>query len=312
MCNDSANDPAPTVGAYEQTSTAEQRTRLHQLASVLDLGRRTFFAQGELFAWKAQPGSVGADEADAAACGIRLAVMATHAPAVASVMMRTAGEQLAGLAAVFRAGEVFGAPEPVVRAVLENSAYACWVMDPQSTGEKRGARVLAAELTTVSHMRSAIEELGGTSTEEYRTLTGTFDQLVALADELYSPFTSPKGNDRTYTVGGERYLSFTHAVVAWADGPGGGHISGRGLYGLLCSDTHPKALATRLNWRPGATPNVSEQIVPLPYLDRLVTAALSPFYGALVCLASYHGWLGNPALAEFETAYGGVAPGVLK
>lgn len=312
VSKDSANDPVPMVGVYEQTSTVEQRTRLHQLASVLDLGRRTFFAQGDLFAWKAQRGSVGADEADAAARGIRLAGMATHAPAVASVMIRTAGEQLAGLAAVLRAGEVFGALEPVVRAILENSAYASWVLDPQSTGEKRGARVLAAELTTVSHLRSAIEELGGTNTDEYRTLTGTFDQLVALASELYSPFTSPKGNDRTYTVGGERYPSFTSAVIAWADGPGGGHISGRGLYGMLCSDTHPKALATRLNWRPGATPNVSMQIVPLPYLDQLVTAALSPFYGALVCLGSYHGWLGNPALSEFESAYEAIAPGVLR
>jgi hypothetical protein len=227
-------------------------------------------------------------------------------------MTRTAGEQLAGLAVTFRAGEFFGAPEPVVRSVLENCAYACWVMDPQSTGEKRGARVLAAELTTVDHLRSAIKELAGTEGDDYATLSASFDQLVKLAIELYSPFNLPKGNDRTYTVGSERYPSFTRAVTAWADGPGGSSTSGRGVYGLLCSDTHPKALAARLNWHAGSGQNVAEQSVTLPYLENLVTAALSPFYGALVVLASYHGWLGNPALAEFEAAYSSIAPGVLR
>jgi hypothetical protein len=40
--------------------------------------------------------------------------------------------------------------------------------------------------------------------------------------------------------------------------------------------------------------------------------ALSPFNGSLVCLASYHGWLGNSALAGFEAAYETIAPGVLQ
>lgn len=302
----------PINVGYEQRATTAQRERLGQLASVLELGRRTFHAQGDLFGWRVQHGSAGADEYDAASRGNGLAVMATHAPAVASMMIRTAGEQLAGLAAVFRAGEVFGAPEPVVRSALENSAYACWVMDPQSTGTNRGARVLAAELTTVDHQRAAIEELSGTDNDEYSRLSASLDQLAALANKLYSPFTPPKGNDRNYTVGGERYPSFTRAVMAWADGPGGGSVSGRGLYGLLCSDTHPKALAARLNWSVGAVPSMAEQSVTVPYLDRLVTAALSPYYGALVCLASYHGWLGNPALADFEAAYEVIAPGMLK
>ena len=64
-------------------------------------------------------------------------------------------------------------------------------------------------------------------------------------------------------------------------------------------------------WRPGATPTVSMQIVPLPYLDQLVTAAPSPVLWSPRMLGSYHGWLGNPALSEFESAYEG-APGVLK
>jgi hypothetical protein len=312
MTADRPDDTSRIDFTYQQRATAAQLERLNQIAAVLELGRRTFFVQGELFGWKARSGSTGESEFEAATRGSRLANMATHAPAVASAMIRTAGEQLAGLAATFHAGEVFGAPEPLVRSVLENAAYACWVMDPQSTGEKRGARVLAAELTTVDHLRRAIEDVAGTDSDDYKTLSARFDQLRTLADELYSPFTPPKGKDRTYTVGDERYPSFSGAVLAWANGPGGGRTSGRGLYGLLCSDTHPKALAARLNWRIGATPNVAEQNVTVPYLEQLVTAALSPFYGALVCLASYQGWLANPALAEFEAAYEVIAPGMVK
>lgn len=44
--------------------------------------------------------------------------------------------------------------------------------------------------------------------------------------------------------------------------------------------------------------------------DSLVTAALRPYYSVLVMLASHHGWLGNAALTEFETAYESIAPGV--
>lgn len=77
---------------YEQRVTDGQRARLEELARVLELGRRTFFAQGDLFGWTARPDSVGADEYAAAAEGVVLANMATHAPAVASVMIRTAAE----------------------------------------------------------------------------------------------------------------------------------------------------------------------------------------------------------------------------
>jgi hypothetical protein len=312
MTSHNADDTTRRDVAYIQRVTEEHRGRPNQIATVLELGRRTYFAQGNMFGWKAQPGSVGERERKAALSGIRKAGMATHAPAVASVMIRTAAEQLAGLAAIFRAGEVFGAPEPVVRSVLENSAYACWVMDTQSTGETRGARVLAAELTTVDHLRAAIEEVVGTHSDDYKMLSKSFDKLVALAKELYSPFVLPKGNDHTYTVGGERYPSFTRAVINWAEGPGGGHTSGKGVYGLLCSDTHPKGLAARVNWHSGAEPNTAEQSVTLSYLENLVTAAISPFYGANVLLASYHGWLGNPALTEFEAAYEAIVPGVLR
>ncbi len=297
---------------YQQSITIDQQNHLDQLAAICELGRRTYFAQGEIFEWRAEVGSAGENERAAARAGNRLAGMATHAPAVASTMIRTAGEQLAGLAAMFRAGEVFGAPEPVVRSVLENSAYACWVMDPQTTGIKRGARVLAAELTTVDHLRSAIKEVVGMDGEDYKYLSASFEKLVELATDLYKPFSEPRSNDRKYTVGDERYPSFTRAVMAWADGPGGGNTSGRGVYGLLCSDTHPKGLAARLNWHTGATPNIAHQSVTLRYLDNLVTASLSPFYGALVLLASYHGWLGNSALTEFEAAYEKIAPGALR
>lgn len=297
---------------YEQRVTDAQHTRLEELARVLELGRRTYFDQGGFFAWATQPDSVGTDEYAAAAAGVVLANMATHAPAVASVLIRTAAEQLAGLAAILRAGEVFGALEPVVRSVLENSAYACWVMDPQATGDQRGARVLAAELTTVSHLRSALDEVSEAGNADSVQLTVRYDQLEALATALYPPFNPPKRSNDRYTVGGERYPRFTEAVIAWADGPGGGHVSGRGIYGLLCSDTHPKALAARLNWRRGSTSTRADQHVDLSYLDALVTAALSPFYSGLVCLASYHGWLGNPALAGFETMYEAIAPGAIR
>lgn len=244
-----AGQPTREKVGYAQRVTDPQREHLAELASVLELGRQTFFAQGDLFEWSAQPGSVGADEYEAAAHGVALANMATHAPAAASVMIRTAAEQLAGLAATLRAGEVFGALEPVVRAALENCAYACWIMDPQVSGEQRGERVLAAELTTVDHLRSALEEVVGAGSADSVELDARYDQLVAVVESLYPPFVAPKGNSHTHTVGGERYPRFTQAVAAWANGPGGGHVSGRGIYGLLCSDTHPKALAARLTWR---------------------------------------------------------------
>lgn len=308
-----AGQPTSDKVGYQQRATDAQRERLEELADVLELGRQTFFAQGDLYDWSAQPGSAGADEYEAAAHGVALANMATHAPAVASVMIRTAAEQLAGLAATLRAGEVFGALEPVVRAALENCAYACWILDPQATGEQRGARVLAAELTTVDHLRSALDEVVGAASTDSLELDARHDQLVTVVKSLYPPFEPPKGNSHTYTVGGERYPRFTQAVAAWADGPGGGHVSGRGIYGLLCGDTHPKALAARLNWRgDSATRTWAEQHVDMKYLEALATAALSPFYSGLVCLASYHGWLGNPALARFETAYEAIAPGVLR
>ena len=296
--------------AYTQRLSDSQAQRLEELADLTLLARSTYFAQGDLNSWKYRTGSVGEDEYSAAAAGNRHANMATHAPAIASVMLRTASEQLAGLAAALRACEVFGAPEPLVRSVLENSAYACWVMDPQTNGTIRGARVLAAELTTTDHLRRAIADVSGTENDEHAKLSERFQQLKTLAEELYDPFVITK--DRSYTVGGERYPSFTTAVTAWADGPGGGRVSGRGMYGLLCSDTHPKGLASRLNWQHGPDTRIAEQHVTIGYLERLLTAALSPFYSGLVCLASYHGWLGNPALAEFETEYMRISPNAIQ
>lgn len=193
---------------------------------------------------------------------------------------------------------------------MENSAYACWVMDPSVTGIQRGARVIAAELTTVDHLRAAVREVAGSADAEFQLLSVRFDQLTTLAKELYEPFEMPQGRERRFSVGGEKYPTFTQAIVAWADGPGGGRVSGRGLYGLLCGDTHPKALAARLNWRQGGRPIVAEHLVKVDYVERVCTAALSPFYGALICLASYHGWLGNRPLAEFEAAYERIAPDV--
>jgi hypothetical protein len=127
----------------------------------------------------------------------------------------------------------------------------------------------------VCHLRSTLDEVSGWDAEAVE-LAIRFDQLGALATDLYPPLEPPERSNDSFTVGGERYPRFTAAVIAWADGPGGGHVSGRDVHGLLCSDTHPNSLAARINWWFGSTSTRAEQLVDLSYLDALVTAALRP------------------------------------
>jgi hypothetical protein len=184
-------------------------------------------------------------------------------------------------------------------------------MDPKTTGARRGARVLATELTTVDSKRRAVEEVAGVESPDCKELMSRFEELAHLANELYPPFAVPRRRDR-YAVGGERYPTFTQAVHSWSEGPGGGAVSGKGVYGLLCNDTHPMALAGRLTWRFGTEHNVAHQEVSIDYLTSLATAALSPYYSGLVLLAKYHGWLDNPALQALEDRYGELVPGALR
>lgn len=226
---------------------------------------------------------------------------------------------LGGLAALHVGHEVLFSPGPLVRAILENCARIMWVLapdDPQGT-RVRVARGYLEELLSAEQVKTVVGRLADKSNDRYRSASADYRALRdTLIPGLFMGAT--RADLGEHTLDGQRRLRLEECVK-WmyertsAGGTGISADQGVGLYGFLCSMTHPTLYPAReltlLRQRSDGTMERYLRL-DLDLLGKLAGAAITTFYSAFSLLMWYFGWV-SPKKDEWEGLIEAVLPGTL-
>lgn len=293
---------------YFVNISKEQSERLNQMAAVLSAARSMYFAVTDEKQWKETPSSAAGsdlssrefDENQPWGKQIR-----RHPRDLASLFLRVSSDHLAGIGALFHAEEIMFSLYPLVRSTAEHCCQAWWVLNPNSTLRKRAARALLQELVSVHFSKQSVGRLTKRRGDRYELLVSRWNFFRQAAEAHFSEVKLADDHWR-WSIEGERYPRFDDAMRQLLEDQSL-DVSGRGLYDALSVFTHPQGFSAREEIT--TSDDIPQVRQDIEFLERVLTAALSPFYAAFRLLMSYHGWE-SELFINWESAYEHAFPGV--
>lgn len=313
--------------SVKQPSIDDVSVRLEQLAQLADSCRGAFHAVSAESHWRPTLGSAASaaqdliNHKDPASSGDGVMAGFDLVSEVVVTYLEIAAGHLGGLATLCRAGEVFFAPAPLVRSVMENSAHAMWVI-----GDKPGepadilARAYLEEFASCESAKRAAEKIGSEEDDGYqqanRRRTIVRDRAIAAFPGTTRTDLSEKKPGRKIA---DQVLPGAVAGVKWmfellhtrADGTVTEHQAS-GIYAFLSSGTHPSLYQVRQLRVPVDHGDHHGTILRMDvaFFERLLAAAVMPFYGALSYVLSFYG-LDSTAHDKLTEEIDAVLPGFL-
>lgn len=208
------------------------RTTLHGFANCAESYQR-------LYHYLPEPGSEAAREVEA------LESPAEETLSFAAVLLAGAQDHLLGLECLLAAESSVYAPYTVARALLESSARAWWLLDPNIDARERLTRTLTERLASLYEGAKLVRATarGGRQAESSRDLSkidARIDHVVAVARRNDLPVIEDK-RGRPVAVGAER-LGATVIVAKLLAGQDGDMVfgevafrswSGRGAHSMF-------------------------------------------------------------------------------
>lgn len=211
-----------------------------------------------------------------------------HHVALSLLYLRVCGDHLAGVAALYQAGEVFYAPRPLIRSAFEHGTRVSWILDPTADLHRRCARALLDEYGSAIESNKAVRHLGERDSVEAKLTKRILRDVRAHIGSLFDPSgVMLEGSRRKWQIEGESALLPTD-VAEFHAGAHGGHVSGIGIYDALSLFDHPQGFLARE--APIGEEGASTFEVTSDFLGRLTTAGVTPFYSGLALVLSYTGW----------------------
>lgn len=289
---------------YWQDVPGEARTRLAQLADVLDACRGVLHALTAHTHWQPGSPSLAASDVQALPCPdprIPQAGVSSGFGLISEVVssyLLAAGGHLGALAALYRPAEVFYAPALLVRVAVENSARAMWVLgaDVEESADARLARAYLEALLSDEEQKKNTGRLGPKTSPVHQNAVARFRQRRSQVQIVF-PGTTPDMMGAGQ-VGGQTRLR-PEECVTWMfellERHAASTISarqGEGLYGFLSNYTHPTLYPTQQmrEWVDHGDHASSVHCLEIGFLDRQAQLAVVVFYNALSFVMSYFGW----------------------
>jgi hypothetical protein len=279
--------------------------RLEQLATVMLACRETHLQISKEFHWHPGPGSRAAADAEVLAAvdsnpnedGI-FAGPVLLSEVVATYLDIAAGH-LAGMAAVYRACEVFFAPVPLARSTMETAARVFWVIGaPGDTAEMRLARAYLEEFLSCELAKRAARYLGGKDDPTYQAAEQRWKAVRARIMATFPGTTKEmlgraKGRECAGQVqpGPEGGVIAMYALLRAHRATSLDEEQVHGSYDFLSSGTHPTLYQARQmrEYREHEDHFGTQIATDIKFLDNLCRIAVLSFYQALSLTVGYFG-----------------------
>lgn len=161
---------------------------------------------------------------------------AYQAPQIALLWLVAAADQMRGLTSLYEDGHRLHAPRPVVRAIIENTARAVWLLDGPGP-EGRAGRIW------VNMMRAGAEQVDiFKRTGQLPSAPERFEHVRDGALGLFgAENVKMPSHWNDWSVNGEKSGSLTAVVEGFVDRYFPTEGSGRSYYGILALLQHPTA-----------------------------------------------------------------------
>lgn len=274
---------------FDKSIGDEASKALDEMAQALTRPRDVMLAVAETTGWHFTLESHAAGDFGQVlfAEGVNLRVLQMPRM-LASLFLRFGADHLAGLGALFKEREVWASPGALARAALEHGVRAFWVLDPKTSTRERCARAVLEELASAYFSKQSVSNLGGKSTDAYRT---TSARLKDTQDLARAAFKDVALNDDPFrwTIEDQRFLRITEVVEHWGDRRLD-KIPGRGIYDALSLYPHPQGLAGREEVTfvdDGVKNRLSTDVA---HLARQANAGFAAWYDGMMVLVTYHGF----------------------
>lgn len=285
--------------------TGAVRGRLQETATVLEDGVGLLADLAQEQGWTPQPESIAAFDLEVDAVSPdgtpwpdwakgRIGEAVTN-------YAELAGGHLSSLSVLFKTGEVLYSVPLLVRGVLEHAMKVCWILEPRREGDperpvstrERFARVFLEELASAEYYKKTIGRLSGKSGGPFGDAQRAWKRLRNHEIPRLFGTEDVQLTDRPYQIAGETLLSL-EGLEEWYSR---NHVPGelRGVYDALFNFTHPTLFAVRELTRvvKDGEKALRGREVPIDFLERLTSAAVSSFHKSLEHLVAYFGWPGD-------------------
>lgn len=278
--------------------------RLADLSDVARACRTAFLETSSSTHWRPTTGShaaiFAATIADPATSSEGICAGFDLVTEVTVTYLEVAAAHMAGIAALFRSGEVMFPPLPLARSVIEYCAHAMWVIgDGTGTANDMLARAYLEEFTSCEFAKLTAGRMGDTSDDAYKLEVQRWKSVRARAIAAFPGTTasdlSTGGGGRS--LGGQT-LPGPEAGVAWMfgllEGLADGSVTerqGKGIYAFLSSGSHPSLYQARQLRVPVSHGDHHGSIlsVEIEFLERLLGTAVLMYYNALSYVISFYG-----------------------
>lgn len=279
--------------------------RLEELAQLAEACRETFLSVAADSHWQPAPRS-------AASQAKRLA--SSHDPASTSVghmagfdlvsevivtYLEVAAGHLAGLAALYRGGDVMFSTLPLARSTIENCAAVMWVIGTTSPSEKILARAYLADIASCEFAKIAAERMGSQDDDAYKDAKQRWTMTRARAIAAFPGTTKQDLSDEKpgRTLAGEVLPGLEASVAQMfklVHEQAQGTVSERqalGIYSFLSAGTHPslyQARQMRIAVNHGDHHGTNLKI-EIEDVEKIARTAIFAFYNALSYAIDFYG-----------------------
>lgn len=192
-------------------------------------------------------------------------------------------DQLYGLSRLIHDGTTVFPIFPILRSVIEHSAWIAWVLDDQCDARKRAARASLAVLRSQEELHKAASRMGGKGTPTEQAAKGRLKQTrLDTGQEFGSLILDPLQLD------GNPIPSPTDVIESFGTRWGDAR-EWMGMYDYLCGTAnHPSLNADEYF-------DLSDPAHPIAHisddlLNRLLRAGLVPYLKSLEYFCGYMGW----------------------
>nr|WP_143545563.1 hypothetical protein [Rhodococcus sp. 15-1154-1] len=284
--------------------------RLEDLAQLAEACRETFLAVAADSHWAPAPRSAAsqakrlASSQDPASTSVGHMAGFDLVSEVLVTYLEVAAGHLAGLAALYRGGEVMFPPLPLARSIIENCAAVMWVIGTTSPSEKILARAYLVEFASCEFAKIAAGRMGSEDDDAYKDTKQRWTLTRARAIAAFPGTSKQDLSDEKpgRTLAGEVLPGLEASVAQMfklVHEQAQGSVSKRqalGIYSFLCAGTHPslyQARQMRIAVDHGDHHGTDLKI-EISHVENIARTAILAFYNALSYTISFYGFSREP------------------
>ena len=214
-----------------------------------------------------------------------------------------ATDHLAGLSMIIASRRSLFSIFPLLRSVLEHSAYVVWALDNQVDARGRAARAALVAVKSQEVLAGAASRSAGKGSETY---VAHRDAYRKLREDVRAEFEIDEISD-PYTIDGEPFPRITDIIEHFGERWGGGARQWIGVYDYLCGTAnHPSFNAYEYFDLTDPTAKLPE--LSVDGLRRLLAPAMVPYLKALEAGTAYMGLPEEPMNAYIDRVNAPLGP----